>query len=87
MPCIAKMSAIKRSEECVRDLARRHSINPATVQKWRRPEGVTDKTMGLTEPHSSVLSIVREAVIVACRRHGMLPLDDCLMHFSLRSRF
>jgi hypothetical protein len=30
------------------------------------------------DPHSTVLSIEDEAVIVAFRRHTLLPLDDCL---------
>jgi hypothetical protein len=30
------------------------------------------------EAHSTVLSIEEEAVIVAFRRHTLLPLDDCL---------
>lgn len=34
--------------------------------------------MGPAEPHSTVLSIEQEAVIVAFRRHSLLPLDDCL---------
>ncbi len=31
-----------------------------------------------SEPHSTVLSVDDEAVIVAFRRHTLLPLDDCL---------
>ena len=34
--------------------------------------------MGPKEAHSAVLSIEEEAVIVAFRRHTLLPLDDCL---------
>ena len=34
--------------------------------------------MGPKEPHSTVLSLEHEAVIVAFRRHTLLPLDDCL---------
>ena len=34
--------------------------------------------MGPKEPHSTVLSLEYEAVIVAFRRHTLLPLDDCL---------
>ncbi len=34
--------------------------------------------MGSKEPRSSVLSLEDEAVIVAFRRHTLLPLDDCL---------
>ena len=70
--------AIQRSEESVRALARRCSIRPTTVQNWRKREVVTDRPMGPPEPHSSVLSIDQEAVIVAFRRHSLLPLDDCL---------
>ena len=70
--------AIQRSEESVRALARRYSISATTVQKWRKREVVTDRPMGPAEPHSSVLSIEQEAVIVAFRRHSLLPLDDCL---------
>ena len=75
---IAEKGALQRSEERLRALARRYSISPTTVQKWRKREVVTDRPMGPTEPHSSVLSIEQEAVIVAFRRHSLLPLDDCL---------
>ena len=34
--------------------------------------------MGPKEPHSTVLSLEHEAVIVAFRRHTLLPPDDCL---------
>jgi hypothetical protein len=34
--------------------------------------------MGPKEPRSSVRSLEDEAVIVAFRRHTLLPLDDCL---------
>ena len=70
--------AIQRSEASVRALSRRYSISPTTVQKWRKRETVTDQPMGPTEPHSSVLGIDQAAVIVAFRRHSLLPLDDCL---------
>ena len=33
---------------------------------------------GPTEPRSTVLSETEEAMIVAFRRHTLLPLDDCL---------
>ena len=70
--------ALQRSEESVRALARRYGISPTTVQKWRKRETVADRTMGPAEPHSSVLTLEQEAVIVAFRRHTLLPLDDCL---------
>jgi transposase InsO family protein len=34
--------------------------------------------MGPSEPKSTVLSLEQEAMIVAFRRHTLLPLDDCL---------
>ena len=70
--------AIQRSEESVRALAGRYSISPTTVQKWRKRATVSDQPMGPAEPHSTVLSIEHEAMIVAFRRHSLLPLDDCL---------
>jgi hypothetical protein len=39
---------------------------------------VADLQTGPKAPASSVLSIEEEAVIVAFRRHTLLPLDDCL---------
>ena len=37
-----------------------------------------DLPTGLTEAKSAVLSVEDEAIIVAFRRHMLLPLDDCL---------
>jgi len=37
-----------------------------------------DRKTGPTEPSSTVLSTDEEAMIVAFRRHTLLPLDDCL---------
>jgi hypothetical protein len=34
--------------------------------------------MGPKEPRSTVLKVEEEAMIVAFRRHTLLPLDDCL---------
>lgn len=70
--------ALQRSEESIRALARRYGISPTTVQKWRKRETVADRPMGPTEPHSTVLTFEQEAMIVAFRRHTLLPLDDCL---------
>jgi transposase len=62
----------------VRAAAKRYGISPSTVQKWRSRQTSTDARMGPKEPRSSVLSLEEEAVIVAFRRHTLLPLDDCL---------
>jgi hypothetical protein len=34
--------------------------------------------MGPKQFHSTVLTLEEEALIVAFRRHTLLPLDDCL---------
>ena len=62
----------------MRGLARRYGINPKTVAKWRRRSTVSDLRTGPQEPRSTVLSVEDEAVVVAFRRHTLLPLDDCL---------
>lgn len=53
-------------------------INPKTVAKWKKRSSTADGKAGSSEPKSTVLSIEDEAVIVAFRRHTLLPLDDCL---------
>jgi transposase InsO family protein len=70
--------ALQRSEESVRALAKRYGISPTRVQKWRKRETTADRPMGPAEPHSTVLTLEQEAMIVAFRRHTLLPLDDCL---------
>jgi transposase InsO family protein len=70
--------AIQLRQESVRAAAKRYGISPTTVQKWRRRRTTGDSRMGPKEPRSTVLSPEDEAVIVAFRRHTLLPLDDCL---------
>lgn len=71
--------SIQRSEECVRALARRHGVSPTTVQKWRKRVHTGDAAMGPKAIHSTVLSAEQEeAMVVAFRRHTLIPLDDCL---------
>jgi transposase InsO family protein len=62
----------------VRAAAKRFGISPTTVQKWRRRQTTADARMGPKEPRSTVLTVEEEAVVVAFRRHTLLPLDDCL---------
>jgi hypothetical protein len=38
---------------------------------------VADLPTGPREPKSTVLSVEDEVMIVAFRRHTLLPLDDC----------
>lgn len=70
--------AIQHSQESLRALAKRYGINQKTVAKWKKRTSVADLPTGPSSPASSVLSIEEEAVIVAFRRHTLLPLDDCL---------
>ncbi len=39
---------------------------------------MADLPTGPKDPHSTVLSPEEEAILVAFRRHTLLPLDDCL---------
>ncbi len=70
--------AIQHSQESLRQLAKRYGINPKTVAKWKKRPSTADRKTGPSEPKSTVLSVEDEAVIVAFRRHTLLPLDDCL---------
>jgi transposase InsO family protein len=69
--------AIQHSQASLRALARRHGVNPKTIAKWRKRTSVADRRTG-PAPKSTVLSLQQEAVVVAFRRHTLLPLDDCL---------
>jgi transposase InsO family protein len=70
--------AIQHSQASLRALARRYGINPKTVAKWKKRGSVTDLPTGPREPKSTVRSIEEEAILIAFRRHTLLPLDDCL---------
>jgi hypothetical protein len=48
------------------------------VAKWKKRSFVADLPTGPKQPTSTVLSIEEEAIVVAFRRHTLLPLDDCL---------
>ena len=48
------------------------------MRKWRNRPSVADLPTGPTKPHSTVLSVEEEAIVIAFRRHTLLPLDDCL---------
>lgn len=69
---------IQLQQESVRALARRFGVSPTTIQKWRKRTTTADAAMGPKEPRSTVLTPEQEAMVVAFRRHTLLPLDDCL---------
>lgn len=71
-------AAIQRSQASLAQLSRELDINPKTVAKWRKRTTVEDMKTGSTEPRSTVLTEAEEGMVVAFRRHTLLPLDDCL---------
>jgi transposase InsO family protein len=70
--------AIQHSQESLRALSKRYGINPKTVAKWKKRDAAADLPAGPRNPRSTVLAIEEEAIIVAFRKHTLLPLDDCL---------
>jgi len=52
--------------------------HPKTVAKWKKRESTVDRRTGPSVPRSTVLTVAQEAIIVAFRKHTLLPLDDCL---------
>jgi transposase InsO family protein len=70
--------AIQHSQESLRALAKRYGINQKTVGKWKKRPSTADLPTGPKNPKSTSLSIEDEAVVVAFRKHTLLPLDDCL---------
>ncbi len=63
---------------CSPTLAARYGVNQKTIAKWKQRSFVADLPTGPKDAKSSVLSIEEEAIVVAFRRHTLLPLDDCL---------
>ena len=59
-------------------MAKRHGVNQKTVAKWKKRTSTSDLSTGPKDPRSTSLLIEEEAVVVAFRRHTLLPLDDCL---------
>jgi transposase InsO family protein len=70
--------AIQHSQESLRALAGRYGINQKTVAKWKKRSSVSDASTGPKDLRSTILTIEEEAIIVAFRKHTLLPLDDCL---------
>lgn len=74
----AVRAAIQRSKATIAELADQYDLNPKTVMKWKKRSFVHDAPMGPKQVRSTVLSPQEEAVVVAFRKHTLLPLDDCL---------
>src|SRR6188472_2944820 len=71
-------AAIQRSKAPLKELAIQHGLNQKTVAKWRKRTFVHDAPMGPKTVRSTVLTAEQEAMVVAFRKHTLLPLDDCL---------
>jgi hypothetical protein len=84
--CAATTAALRRtiqnSQESLSAMTDRYHLNVKTVAKWRKRTIVEDSPMGSRKPHSTVLTVEHEAMVVAFRRQTLLPLDDCL--YALR---
>jgi hypothetical protein len=70
--------AIQHRQASLRQLAKRYGIDPKTARTWRARSSVVDLRTGPKEPRFTILSIEEEGIVVAFRRHTLLPLDDCL---------
>jgi hypothetical protein len=79
----AVQAAIRRSKASISVLSARHGVNPKTVATWTKRDFVSDAPMGPKAIRSSVLSREEEAMVVAFRKHTLLPLDACL--YALRA--
>ena len=75
----AGRNAIPRSNASVKTLSQTGGIQPKTVLTWRQRQTVDDPNTGIKPPPSTGLSKARDAPVVACRRHPLLPLDDGLL--------
>src|SRR5215218_8017420 len=76
--------AIQNSQASLRSLAKRYSINPKTVATWKRRTSVADQPTGPRAPHSTVLSVEEEAIVVAFRRHTLPHLTRSTLHRCLQ---
>lgn len=77
--------AIQHSQESLRVLAKRYGINQKTVAKWKKRPSVADLPAGPKKAHSTVLSLEEEALIVAFRRHTLLPSMTASTRYSRHS--
>ena len=77
--------AIQASQESLRALAKRYGVNQKTIAKWKRRTSVSDERTGPKDPHSTVLSLEDEAIVVAFRKHTLLPLDDAATTVCVRA--
>jgi hypothetical protein len=70
--------ALQQRQERIAKLAARDQLHPKTVAKWRKRTHGHEAPMGPKPPRSPIVTLEQEALMVAFRRHTLLPLDDCL---------
>lgn len=68
----------RRSQASLAQPSRELGIMPKTAAKWRNRATVEHMKTGPSEPRSTVLSEGEGAMVVAVRRHRLLPSGDCL---------
>jgi hypothetical protein len=76
---------IQHSQESLR-VSLDAGINPKTVAKWKKCSSVTDLPNRPKVPKSTVLTIVEEAMVIAFRRHTLLPLDENCVSSSVSQK-
>jgi len=69
---------LQASQDTTRVLAKRYGLSRTTVTKWRTRTTTDDAPMGLSSPHSTVLTLAEEAMVIEFRPRTLLPLDDVL---------
>jgi hypothetical protein len=69
---------LQASKEKTSVLAKRYRLSRTTVAKWRTRASAADAPMGPRDPRSTVLTPIKEAIIVEFRRRALLPLDDVM---------
>lgn len=65
--------AIRHSRASLRQLAKRYGVSPKTVAKERKRSCLAGLLAGPDDEKSTVLSVAEEAIVVAFRRHTLLP--------------
>ncbi len=69
---------LQASQEATSILAQRYGLSRTTVAKWRTRTTTDDAPMGPSSPHSTVLTLAEEAMVVEFRHRTLLPIDDML---------
>ena len=75
--------AIQHSQESLRALASRYGVNQKPIGKSKQRSSVKYLPTKPKQARSTILTLEDEAIVVAFRRHTLLPLDDCL--YTLKS--